>query len=153
MIGSLKFSPNRLSMSNSNQESKSRDFILESLIDALLAGSDLTDGQFAGGITVMLHGMTITGKVISYKEWAQSYQITDSIDEIISRLGNVEGNGPIAENLIAPKRFLHLKNARCYLPGHGFVPNQGDGTYFRCRLDSIDGFFCGAFQVTREVTP
>jgi len=129
---------------NEPQDFPFHDGVLELVVDLINRIEEQSDGRVSEGITLCVKGMLISGIIISRKEFLRSHPVVDEIGESIDRLQN-EGKIPKpSEN--DPICFIHLKNARVFAPGAPPIPTDKNGTYWRGRLDSIDGFFLGRLE-------
>ena len=106
-------------------------------------------------ITLNAHGTTISGSLIGYetylKELSNSFKKANSdptIAEVFSdkftKLADVTATSSLSnksESKNHDPNFIHLKGVRIVNSNGDFITN----TLWRGKIDSIDGFFFGAF--------
>lgn len=117
------------------------------LLKALVALANEADLEI--GITLSLPGGAISGQIISSKRYFE--EIGDglanawpnggnqSLGNLIKELGGIG-----QEDLSVVSTFVHLKNAR-YVSASGFLPNHGEGVFWRGKVESVIGFNLGAY--------
>ena len=111
-------------------------------------------------ITLLAGGMTVSGVIISaatymektgeqlsaalrshdaglaetvFQSFAQLKQDVEELSRAADEAGSLSA------------RFIHLKNAKYFIPGQDGLPNNADGIFWRGRLNAINGFSLGAF--------
>lgn len=111
------------------------------------------------GMTLMVSGLVISGTLIGGKEYFEALAeemasvVTDvdtreAVRRWVSRYGAIydrdekEPDKETAEELPPPPSFIHLGDARIWLPGDFPVPTSR-GILWRGRLTSVDGFIVG----------
>ena len=107
------------------------------------------------GVTLTVHGLLIAGNIVSYQRY---------IEEIAKGFESATGNKEISQILAEsyhnanqeylkirrekgleeffPPLYIHLSDAR-FMSGGKMVQTR---TYWRGRLDEVDGFFLGIMQ-------
>ncbi|MFP5272116.1 gas vesicle accessory protein GvpU [Coleofasciculus sp.] len=111
--------------------------------------------DFSLGVTLTIHGLLIAGNIISYHKYLEG-----SAQGFKSATGNQEISQILAESYrnanqeylkirrekgleeLPPTLYIHLSNAR-FMFGNRIVQT---GSYWRGRLDEVDGFFLGIIE-------
>jgi hypothetical protein len=138
-----------LSMSDLKNDGSDRvpeiDGFLLNYVGTMVEVSNSTEG-FQAGITLSVKGMLISGILISRKDFILSHPTLESVEAgYISALK--EQNLPEFQ----PSRFfIHLRDAKIFAPGQPPIPSDGKGTFWRVRIESVDGFSLGTIVRTES---
>jgi hypothetical protein len=134
---------------------KPSDLILELLIRYKEGIEKKEEEHQEFSITLNVAGMLITGDLISYDTYlkdfldgaiAKAFQTVEK--QYKSFKQEMEEIDKEAEE--KPHNFIHLKNAKFIIPGQPPVPGEQEGTLWRGRLSSVDGFVIGKLAITRK---
>jgi hypothetical protein len=111
-------------------------------------------------ITLLAGGMTVSGVIISAANYMENTgaqlsaalrnhdaQLAETVAQSFAQLTqDVEAQSRKADEAgTLSARFIHLKNAKYFIPGQDGLPNNTDGIFWRGRLNSISGFSLGSF--------
>lgn len=111
-------------------------------------------------ITLLAGGMTVSGVIISAASYMENTgaqlsaalrshdaQLAETVAQSFAQLKqDVEAQSRKADEAGAlSARFIHLKNAKYFIPGQDGLPNNTDGIFWRGRLNAITGFSLGSF--------
>jgi hypothetical protein len=91
-------------------------------------------------ITLLVGGFLVSGFVISHEKYLQHHQITKEIALAIEKL-NAETPEPPEET----RNFIHLRDAKFYLPGVKPIPDNMS-VFVRIPLESVHGFSLGKLE-------
>jgi hypothetical protein len=121
-----------------------KDPILEVLID--LAESE-TEKPIEQDITLIVGGFLVSGYIISSKKYMDHHETTKRIylakEKIIA-----EDSAETPEPPDETYNFIHLRNAKYYLPGAKPIPGN-ISIYVRISLESVNGFSFGTLDYLR----
>ena len=98
-------------------------------------------------ITLNVGGLLISGNLIGRRQFAAEFM--PGIKKRIEEENEKEEDKTLEEeenNASAP-RFIHLKDAKFFIPGQLPIPTTG-GTFWRGRIDSVDGYLIGELRVS-----
>jgi hypothetical protein len=141
---------------HSDQEEESifaardRDWLLSLLVN-------LANKKLEAGITLQISGLLVSGQLASeasYLEWISSeltetaahiFEGTDTkFGEIVPNADELYGSEERSMYKAVPT-FLHLRNAKFYVPGsQQLLPQRG--VWWRGRLSEVSGFFLGELR-------
>ncbi len=125
------------------------DPLLGVLVRICRSIADSSDGRLEQGVTLQMGGLLVSGLVVSLKEYLLSHAILDMVDEVREVvMKEVVDEADVFED---PERFIHLKNAQFHSPGQLPIPSLGEGTFWRGRIDRVDGFVVGHLNTSLEV--
>lgn len=111
-------------------------------------------------VTLLTGGMTVSGVIVSAAIYMENTgeqlsaalrnhhaDLAETISQSFAQLKqDVEAQSKAADEAGAlSARFIHLKNAKYFVPGQDGLPNNVDGIFWRGRLSAISGFSLGAF--------
>lgn len=112
-------------------------------------------------VTLLTGGMTVSGVIVSAASYMENTgaqlsaalkshdaaKLAETVAQSFAQLKqDVEAQSRAADEAgQLTARFIHLKNARYFIPGQDGLPNNTDGIYWRGRLSAISGFSLGAF--------
>lgn len=145
-------------MEKNNKETKARkqmmgsvDWLLQSLIG-------LVDTCDAMGIRIVLNvgGLLVSGELIGIKRYLEGFG-EDLVNEskTTKKLFKDLGDKIYSDLKKKPRQdlekihFIHLRNAKFYYPGQQPIPTN-QGIWWRGRVEAIDAFSLGCFQVKSE---
>lgn len=115
-------------------------------------------------ITLLAGGMAVSGVIISAATYMErtgaqlssalkshDARLAETISESFAQLKlDVEAQSRAADETGSMSaRFIHLQNAKYYVPGQDALPSNVDGILWRGRLSEISGFSLGEFSVKR----
>jgi hypothetical protein len=126
------------------------DLILELLIEMIKHAEKSEDKEGADSIsiTVNVGGLLISGTLISGKRYLDEFLSGVMRDKIKNAINSDESlKEEIQKAPIGKEAFIHLRDARFFLPGQKPVPGVGDGVLWRGRMDSVEGFFLGKLGI------
>ena len=128
---------------------------VDPMLEMLVSSAEELD--FSLGITLTIHGLLISGNIISYQRYlegiAQGFESATGNQKIGQILAESYRNASqeyseirIEQGLgeLPPRRYIHLSDAR-FRFGDSVV-SLGTGVYWRGRLDEVDGFFLSIIQ-------
>lgn len=127
-----------------------RDQLIEGLVrlaESFEEGEPKTGVEIQ--ITLATGGFLVSGIIISKSAFMKTNPITEPFDRIekeeISKLppSEVKQDDGI-------RRFIHLKDAKYFIPGQKPIPTTGPGIFWRGRISAVNGF---NFGVLREGEP
>jgi hypothetical protein len=95
-------------------------------------------------VTLNVGGMLVSGRLIGHDLFMRQF-MGGVIDDAI-RSAVEEGKVPPFEET-GERHFIHLENARFFMPGNVPIPTTGPGVLWRGRLDAVDGFTMGELRV------
>jgi hypothetical protein len=127
----------------------SPDFLLQHLV------SIANTTGLSMGVTLTVGGVTISGQLTGGEEYFALLK-----EAMLTSTSNIEGVGEAfgkifdkyAEIYTTPPEetdlptFIHLKQAKMYLPGQAPMPSNG--LLWRGRISTVAGFSLGSFSVT-----
>lgn len=126
-----------------------RDWMLQTLVEWANNGVKLP-------ITVTVGAGFITGTLVSGKEYIEYIEkvyfptshgeTSDTLSQVFNYWKQPYEPGYEEENNLG-RFYIHLKDAKLFNNG-AFVPN--DGTYWRGRISSIDGFSLGELAKSKD---
>lgn len=128
-----------------------RDTVLESIIIGVEeAEKNATPSEDVyPRITLIVGGLLISGHVISVdrylKEFFEGIGGTAKEDQ-----ADQQAKRPAAGRKNKPRNFIHLRDAKFYIPGQKPIPTEGGGVLWRGRLSCVDGFFMGVVGLRKE---
>ena len=92
-------------------------------------------------VTLLVGGFLVSGFVVSYEKFAQHHQTSAGIDSA-KRIILAENAAPEDKTY----NFLHLRDAKYYLPGVQPIPGN-TGVFVRIPIESVNGFSFGKLEV------
>jgi len=123
------------------------DWYLQSLVD----GVNGSDAEF--GVTLTVGGLQVSGQLVSGHRWFDAFAGT------IANAAEEDERQGIMDNLSLPREmylvddqkpkypgFLHLRNAQFYLPTNSPGIPTAQGTWWRGRIASVDGWHLGSYN-------
>ena len=124
------------------------DPLLEILISAKKSGGDHVHLP----ITLNVGGMLITGDLISSDAYLKDFPHGDLAETLRIEQENNELLKQKTDHETKEKEydFIHLKNAKLFIPGHLPIPGKQEGTLWRGRLRSVNGFIMGSLDAKIE---
>jgi hypothetical protein len=111
-------------------------------------------------VTLLTGGMTVSGVIVSAATYMENTgeQLSAALRSHDARLAEIvsqsfeqlkqdveEQSRAADEAGSLSARFIHLKNAKYFIPGQDGLPNNVDGIFWRGRLNAISGFSLGSF--------
>jgi hypothetical protein len=139
----------------SNAESKS-DWFLRTLVK--LANMD----AFGADITLSVGGVLIAGRLVPGKDYFENFgryvaasagnltpEMRKVYREIMSEIGDRMYPPDSDKDPASAIGFIHLENARVFM-GSNLVPAQGEGVWYRVRIDRVDAFTMGTLVAERS---
>ena len=111
-------------------------------------------------ITLLAGGMTVSGVIVSAASYMENTgaqlsaalrnhdaSLAETVSQSFAQLKqDVEEQSRAADEAGSlTARFIHLKNAKYFIPGQDGLPNNADGIFWRGRLSAINGFSLGSF--------
>lgn len=111
-------------------------------------------------VTLLTGGMTVSGVIVSAAIYMENTgaqlsaalrshdpRLAETISQSFAQLRqDVEAQSKAADEAGSlSARFIHLKNAKYFIPGQDGLPNNADGIFWRGRLSAISGFSLGSF--------
>lgn len=113
----------------------------------LLAGGMAVSGLIISAASYMERtGIQLAGAVKSH-DAALAATIAQSFAQLTQ---DVEAQSRAADEAGAlSARFIHLAQAKYYVPGQDALPSNADGILWRGRLSAISGFSLGEFSVRK----
>ena len=105
-------------------------------------------------ITLNVGGMLITGDLISRNAYMKDFlygPIVKAIrkaeeDDELLKQQTEEIRKEVKEK---PYDFIHLKNAKFFVPGQPPIPTEQESTLWRGRLSCVDGFTMGSLALAK----
>jgi hypothetical protein len=137
------------------EETEGASLSVDPMLEMLVSSAEELD--FSLGITLTIHGLLISGNIISLQKYLEG--IAQGLE---SATGNQKIGQILAESIrnasqedsetrreqgleeLPPRQYIHLSDAR-FRFGTSVVPPE-TGVYWRGRLDEVDGFFLGIIQ-------
>jgi hypothetical protein len=141
-------------MTENTKEAARSDFVLEILVSMVewAEKADAADsGKTSIGITLNVGGLLISGELISTSRYMSEFLGGAIRDKIKSVLDEREDLKRLVED--APEKkddFIHLREARFFVPSQRPIPGASEGVLWRGALDSVDGFFIGRLDVAER---
>jgi hypothetical protein len=126
------------------------DWFLERIVKTI----DGTDDEI--GITLNIGGILLSGLIISvhkYFQWfADSMGIDDADRERLREYYKVYGDVYLKEKEAnaKPPVFIHMKDAKFYQPGGNNSIPTVEGSYWRGRITTVDGFILGKLTTEKK---
>lgn len=96
-------------------------------------------------VTLMVNGMLVTGFIISPEKWLKHCPDAAAVDAAFARAfakqeGAAQDEGATDDLSLD---YIHLRDAKYYVPGQTLFPSEGAGLFVRILLDAVDGFHSG----------
>jgi hypothetical protein len=126
------------------------DPLFKMLVEIGIKMSDSTEGRTKLGITLHVAGMLVSGYVINQRQFLLTHPLTDKLLEVGEKLEESDEESVAVDD--ESPHFIHLSDARFFLPGHPPIPNDG-GVYWRGRISEVSGFSFGILDVTEDNPP
>jgi hypothetical protein len=111
-----------------------KDPILIALI-VLAESEDLVEHD----VTLLVGGFLVSGFVIGYEKYLQHHHTTVGFGKIMEEF---DAENPEPEPKEKTYNFIHLRNAKYYIPGAIPIPGNVD-IYVRIPLEAVQGFSFG----------
>lgn len=133
-------------------ESRRSDFVLEILISMVewAEKNNTTDnGKRSIGITLNVGGILISGELISTKRYLSEFLggvLRDKMKSVLEEHPDLKQRVEDAPE--GKDEFIHLRDARFFLPSQRPVPGSSEGVLWRGALEGVDGFFIGRLDVS-----
>ena len=152
-LGSAK----SISGSNHPEQPPSLDWFLQSLVNLV------NRTEFVLPVTLTVGGLLISGEMIGGREYFLGFAkeikegmfntnsaVIAAIDSTFSQLSRIyddagEEQESETKSLNRFPDFVHLRNAKVFLPGQKPIP-ANRGVWWRGRLETIDGFTLGVLS-------
>jgi hypothetical protein len=137
------------------EETEAVSLSVDPMLEMLVSSAEELD--FSLGITLTIHGLLISGNIISYQRYlegiAQGFEsatgnqkigqiLAESYRNASQEYSEIRREQGLGE--LPPRRYIHLSDAR-FRFGDSVV-SLGTGVYWRGRLDEVDGFFLSIIQ-------
>jgi hypothetical protein len=103
--------------------------------------TDLSDEEKYINIILNVHGMIVSGELVSYKTY---------VDGFIPPKTDTEQDEMVDER--EDRNYIHLRNVKFYLSSGNPIPaNESKEIFWRGRLSSIDGFSLAKLLRTKSL--
>ncbi|MFA6560536.1 MAG: hypothetical protein WCV00_01345 [Verrucomicrobiia bacterium] len=121
--------------------------MLALVVKLSMSMKDKSDGRAEIGITLHVGGLLVSGIITTPRDFLMNHPLTDQVLEVHDELMKAEATDSKDEDSALPE-FVHLRNARFFVPGQLPIPQEG--VYWRGRLSEIAGYSFGVFQVAGQ---
>jgi hypothetical protein len=132
------------------------DPLLVSIIRLGVCASNSTEGRAQEAITLLVHGLLVSGFIIPARQFMLSDDLPSELLEKIDYLDKTEplppGENPEPEDPV----YVHLSNVRFALPGHVLTSRNSEKSFWRGRIADVSGFslyLLGDAPGTKEEPP
>lgn len=95
-------------------------------------------------VTLVAGGFLISGFVISFQKYMKHHVIVEGTARALARVSE-EDPANKDEPEASGRNFIHLRDAKYYMPGAPAVPGN-TGVFCRIRLDAVTGFSFGKLE-------
>ena len=109
--------------------------------------ADDTQGRAESAITLNVGGVLVTGYITSARQFMLSHILTDKFLEVAE--GQFKQAGMLSDDSF---EYIHLRDAKFFLPGHLPIPSSRDGVFWRGRLSDVSGFTFGVLGLDPAAT-
>jgi hypothetical protein len=114
-------------------------------------------------ISLVIGGSIITGELVGVKTYfaglareianATSAELGQVFIDRFSdfaevSMTNTDNDNSNSDEIVAPTRFIHLRNAKIVQSREGALPDN-HGVWWRGKIQAVDGFFIGAINFER----
>lgn len=92
-------------------------------------------------VTLVVGGFLISGFVVSRRKYMMHHPLTKALEDAADA-DPPDENDPQEPVDPEKRRFIHLRDAKCYVPGQPAIPGNA-GMYYRIPISNVSGFSFG----------